>query len=252
MPACGEYAVLVQGFGVTLRDGERSFTLRIDDLRIRPGEAMGLTGASGSGKTLLLELLGLLREPYPGGGYSVNLETGDAVDLAACWRSRAGRRDLATLRGRLFGFIPQTGGLLPFLNVQQNVVLSQRINDISDPAHVQTLMTRLGLQSIARLTPAKLSIGQRQRVSIARALAHHPRFLIADEPTAALDPGNSAQAMALLFEVARDTGCAVIISSHDHDLLDGFSLRRHVLEPEPGHPRDHVVSRIRPATGVAA
>ncbi len=245
-------AIAVEGLGVTLSDDERSFCLRVDGLSIAPGEAVGLTGASGTGKTLLLELLGLLRPPDPGGCYRLAFDGAGAGDLTGHWQSRAGVYELAALRGRLFGFIPQTGGLLPFLSVAQNVALSQRINDAPDPDHAARLMERLGLEAIAGLHPAQLSIGQRQRVSIARALAHRPKILIADEPTAALDPENAAHAMALLFEAARETGCVAIISSHDHDLLGSFPLRRYVLELDSEQPPGTVVSRIVPAAEASA
>ncbi len=247
MSAPDQPAIVVEGLGVTLRDDERSFCLRVDELSIAPGEAVGLTGASGTGKTLLLELLGLLRPPDPGGRYRVGFDGAGPTELTGHWQSRAGVYEIAALRGRLFGFIPQTGGLLPFLSVAQNVALSQRINGAPDPDHAARLMERLGLEAIAGLHPAQLSIGQRQRVSIARALAHRPKILIADEPTAALDPENSAHAMSLLFEAAREAGCVVIISSHDHDLLGTFALRRYALQLDSDQPPGMVVSRIVPA-----
>jgi putative ABC transport system ATP-binding protein len=224
-------ALATEGIRVTLRDHGRVFTLDAGGLTVSPGDRIGLTGASGTGKTLLLELLGLLRRPDPGGRYLV-ADGGEVRDVAALWPHGAGT--IATLRGRLFGFVPQSGGLLPFLDVRQNVALSQRIAGKVDPAFVTTLIDRLGLGAVAAMRPAGLSIGQRQRVAIARALAHRPGFVIADEPTAALDPDAAAEAIALLFEAARDGGAAVIVSSHDIALLDRFPLRRYALTASAG------------------
>uniref|UniRef100_A4WZU4 ABC transporter domain-containing protein n=1 Tax=Cereibacter sphaeroides (strain ATCC 17025 / ATH 2.4.3) TaxID=349102 RepID=A4WZU4_CERS5 len=241
--------LLTRNLGVTLADGERRFTLRVPELALEPGEAAGLTGASGTGKTMLLELLGLLRRPEAGGRLLVGTGA-EARDLVPLWSARGGRSRLAAARGRLFGFVPQSGGLMPFLTVAQNVALGQRISGREDAARAAALIARLGLGPVAGLRPDRLSIGQRQRVSIARALAHGPRIVIADEPTAALDPEAAAEAMALLIGTAAATGAAVLVSSHDHDLLDRFALTRHRLVPEA---RDgHVVSTLRAGAEAAA
>ncbi|MBL3564450.1 ATP-binding cassette domain-containing protein [Rhodovulum sulfidophilum] len=236
-----EAALDIRDLGVSLSDGDRGFALRVPELRIAAGETAGLTGPSGTGKTLLLELLGLLRAPEPGGVYRLRPAEGPARDLAALWTGRGG---LAPLRGRLFGFVPQTGGLLPFLTLAENVALPQRICARPDPGLVTDLIARLGLGPVAGLRPERLSIGQRQRAAIARALAHRPRFVIADEPTAALDPENAAEAMSLLFETAARSGAAVIVSSHDLDLLKRFSLTRYRLEIDPDHAPGRPVSRL--------
>ncbi|MCB2135102.1 MAG: ATP-binding cassette domain-containing protein [Rhodobacteraceae bacterium] len=238
-----DLSLRAENLAVTLRDSERTFTLRIEALGVAPGEAVGLTGASGTGKTLLLELLGLLRQPDHGGRYLV--ADGDrSRDLAQLWLAPDGRAQVTRARGTLFGFVPQSGGLMPFLSVAENVALSQRIADRPDPEFAASLIAQLGLKPVARLMPAKLSIGQRQRVSIARALAHRPRFVIADEPTAALDPETAAAAMALLIGAAEATGTSVIISSHDLSLLDRFPLTRYALTAESTEGDPHVVSNL--------
>lgn len=224
-------ALRIADLSVTLQDGERRFTLQTGRLGIAAGQALGLSGGSGTGKTLLLEVLGLLRSPDPGGAFALVTQDRE-IDLTA----GSAQTEAAQLRGQYFGFVPQAGGLLPFLTVAENIALSQRIAGVSDTGWIDELIRRLGLQGLGGLTPSALSIGQRQRVSIARALAHRPVFVIADEPTAALDPEAAEAAMGLLIEAAEQGGSAVIVSSHDHALLDRFSMTRLHLALAPGGP----------------
>ena len=227
---------------IALQDGDRSFRLEIDSLTLVPGQAVALTGASGSGKTLMLELLGLLRAPGAGTRY----DWGAQVDLAALWRKGPRNGALAARRGAMFGFVPQSGGLLPFLTVRENIHLPQRLNHCEDAGWVATLIDRLGLEDVAQLHPAALSIGQRQRTAIARALAHRPPFVIADEPTAALDPDTADTVLQLLLDMASGQGCGVILSSHDAPRITRFGIPRLTLASKV-KGRD-VTSRLQAAT----
>ena len=228
---------------IALRDGDRAFRLDIPELDLPAGQAVALTGASGSGKTLVLELLGLLRAPDAGTDYSLKHENGGTTDLGALWAAGPRSVELAHTRGRVFGFVPQTGGLMPFLSVAENIALPQRIAEKPDPAWSAALLERLGLRDIRTMMPGALSIGQRQRTAIARALSHRPTFVIADEPTAALDPGSADAVLDLLLEIARDQGCGVILSSHDIDRMERFGIPRLGLVPEVS--RDgQIVSRL--------
>lgn len=233
----------IEALSVRAEDGDRTFGLEIDRFAISAGEAVGISGASGTGKTMFLELLGLLRRPDPGGGFLL-MPPGDVVDIAAMWRGPGTGPMAPALRGQHYGFVPQSGGLLPFLNVSENIALSQRIAGREDPAWQARLEGYLGIERLGKLHPSALSIGQRQRVAIARALSHRPDIVIADEPTAALDPENAAGAMTLLIEMAREGGAAVVISSHDLDLLDRFAMRHVRLELAPGGDPRHVRSRV--------
>ncbi|MCF6231877.1 MAG: ATP-binding cassette domain-containing protein [Rhodobacteraceae bacterium] len=216
--------ILTNGL-VTLQDGDRTFRLEIKALTLVPGRAVALTGASGSGKTLMLELLGLLRAPGPGTCYEWRAH-GALRDLAGLWQDGPRAAALAHQRGALFGFIPQSGGLLPFLSVTQNVELTQKINKCLDADWTADLIARLGLADVAHLSPGALSIGQRQRTAIARALAHRPPFVIADEPTAALDPESADTVLRLLLDIAATQNCGVILSSHDIARIDRFDIPR--------------------------
>jgi len=215
---------------IRLRDGDRAFALQIDRLELSAGQAVALTGASGSGKTLLLELLGLLRAPGAGTEYVWTDTQGQNHSLSALWAKGARNPELARMRGQVFGFVPQTGGLMPFLSVAENIAVPQQLNKCLDPDWSGELIARLGLKDVANLRPAALSIGQRQRTAIARSLAHRPPFVIADEPTAALDPDSADRVLDLFLETARAQGSGVILSSHDIDRIARFEIPRLSLQ----------------------
>lgn len=230
---------------IALSDGDREFRLEIDRLDLAPGQAVALSGTSGAGKTLMLELLGLLRAPGPGTRYGWE-QAGKTHDLAGLWAQGPRSGALARMRGALFGFVPQTGGLMPFLSVAENIALPQRVNGCLDGAWAGELTERLGLGAVAGLLPGALSIGQRQRTAIARSLAHRPPFVIADEPTAALDPDSADTVLELLLEVAAQQGSGVILSSHDVARIGRFGIDRLCLTTRTRGGQ--VVSRLEGAT----
>ncbi|WP_417935765.1 ABC transporter ATP-binding protein [Frigidibacter mobilis] len=202
-----------------------------DGLTITAGEMVAVTGESGSGKTMLLEALGLLRRPDPGSHYGI-VRVDGTVALAAAWDGPDAQAKLARLRRELFGFVPQSGGLLPFFDVTRNIALAQQLSGRSDRAYLTHLLQILGLFKLRHAMPDGLSIGERQRVAIARALAHRPLAVIADEPTAALDPYLSQEVMALFLSLAADQGTAVIVSTHNVDLVHNLGLRQLQMIPE--------------------
>ncbi len=215
---------------VSLTEGTRRFIMIADGFEIPAGEMVAVTGESGSGKTLLLETLGLLRRPDVGHDYRVE-GLDEQLSLSAAWDAPDAQAMLAGLRRDLFGFVPQSGGLLPFFDVTRNIAVAQQLVGRDNRAYIAQLLDRLGLQGVARAMPDSLSIGERQRVAIARALAHRPLIVIADEPTAALDPYLSQEVMALFLSMAKDQGAAVLISTHDVDLVQRFGLRRLHMTP---------------------
>ena len=211
---------------LALERGRNDQVFRIDlpKLEIFPGEVVAIVGPSGCGKSTLLETIGLLLEPRGVKQFLI-----DDVDISAsmAW-SRTKRETLwARIRQHGLGFVPQTGGLLPFLNVWQNICLPAQLSGVStvDPV-VHTLIRRLNLESLLRRMPRELSIGERQRVSFVRSLARRPTLLLADEPTAALDPGLAQELFTLIVEIATQERIATLIVTHEWDLVDRFNLPR--------------------------
>lgn len=205
------------------RPGEdRSFTLDIRAFTLRAGEALAVLGPSGCGKSTLLALVGLALAPSSAGRFALHRD-GRETALGPLWREDGGEA-LAALRACMFGYVLQAGGVLPFLTVRDNVALTQRLAGRPDAGRVAALLDRLGLGGLAGEWPGRLSVGQRQRVGIARALAHRPAFVIADEPTAALDPGNARGVVALLLELAAADGAALLLVSHDLALVTAAGI----------------------------
>ncbi|MGB0498442.1 MAG: ABC transporter ATP-binding protein [Rubricella sp.] len=209
-----------------LTEPGRSFRMDLPELDLGRGEVCVVTGPSGSGKTLLLETLGLLLRPVSGRYTIAAGEGGGVLDIPGIWNGPRAR--LAQVRGRVFGFVLQSGGLVPFLTTRENIALSQGVTGRPDEGFLDVLVEILGLSAVADARPARLSIGQRQRVAIGRALAHRPALVIADEPTSALDPALRKEVYAILQTLAEETGTAIVMSSHDADAaaLPGIRLFR--------------------------
>jgi len=191
-------------------------------LQIEAGEMVFLKGHSGAGKSTLLKLIARLESPSSGhiivSGRNIQYLT---------------TKQLPYYR-RLFGFICQNPQLLNNFTVAENVALPLQIASYHKKEilrRVHAALERVGLQHKANLIPLMLSEGERQRVGIARAVVHKPRFLLADEPTGNLDPALSLEIMKL-FERFNQVGVTVLIASHDHALLKQFKHR--VLELSEG------------------
>lgn len=201
------------------------FRLTVPSLDIGHGDMIGLVGPSGCGKSTLLDLLAMVLQPSSAERF-VFQPLGDANiwDIASIWGRRR-QNDLSELRKRHIGYILQTGGLLPFLSVRENIALSRELMDLPDDGTVGTLAGSLGIAGQLNKLPGRLSVGERQRVAIARALAHRPTVVIADEPTASLDPSAADTIMRLFLDLARRRGHTVIVASHDHSFVSRLGLR---------------------------
>lgn len=201
----------LRGVAKAYRGDAAPFALEVPEFDLAEGEALALAGPSGSGKSTLLMMLALAAPPDTAARFAFA-----GHDIARHWV--AGRRDaLADLRARRIGVVPQTGGLLPFLSVEGNIALTQRIAGVPDAARVRALAEELGIRAQLPKRPAALSVGQRQRVAIARALAHRPALVLADEPTASVHPALADAVLSLLKRECAAAGAALLVATHDPD-----------------------------------
>ncbi|HBS32231.1 MAG TPA: ABC transporter [Parvularcula sp.] len=195
--------------GVSRRYGELVI-LQPSDLVLRRGETVALLGPSGSGKSSLLHVAGLLERPSAGEVFVAGMATTGLDDAA---RTRLRRDHL--------GFVYQFHHLLPEFTALDNVALPQLIRGVARAAadaEAARLLTAMGLGERLTHQPGQLSGGEQQRTAIARALANHPRVLLADEPTGNLDPKTSERVFDALLEMVRAEGLSALIATHDHRL----------------------------------
>lgn len=211
------------------RHGEAPFALAVADWQVERGGRTALFGPSGCGKSTLLYLVaGALR--VDAGSLQV---VGQRLDGASERARRA-------FRVREVGFVLQDFPLVGYLDVLDNVLYPFRLNAslVLDATHREragTLLEELGLARKARSRPHELSQGERQRVAIARALVTDPSLLLADEPTAGLDPQQSQRVLDLLFEYC-ETGRTLLLVTHDPALLERFDSRLPVAELRSAAP----------------
>ena len=185
-------------------------------LEVAPGEQTLLTASSGAGKSTLLQLIAGLLDPQQG-----TVE----IDGQAIHALRGNARDL--FRGRSTGFIFQTFNLLHGFSALENVMAALMFSTIPRAEHrrrAADLLQHLGVERID--SPAdELSVGQQQRVAVARAVVCGPKLVLADEPTASLDPENSSIAIDLIQSACREAGAALLCVSHDPGMASKFARR---------------------------
>lgn len=185
----------------------RSDVLRGVSLDVASGDAVVVRGPNGSGKTTLLSILGGLDVPDRG---SVNLGGREISKLKESALSRVRLLDV--------GFVFQTHNLIEDLTVEENIALPLRLAKKRAEGRVAELLEAFGITRLAKRKPKEISVGESQRVAVARALANGPRVLLGDEPTASLDAKGTA-AVLEAFRLARTTfGAAIVITSHDADV----------------------------------
>ena len=209
--AAGGAALELAGVRRVFRQGGVELTV-LDgvDMALRPGELVALVGPSGAGKSTLLHLAGLLERPDAGEVRIGGEECGSLSDE---------RRTL--LRRATLGFVYQFHHLLPEFSALENVMLPQMIAGVPRGVareKAARLLTRVGLGERLTHRPARLSGGEQQRAAIVRALANDPKVLLADEPTGNLDHHTADTVMAALIDMARGSGLAGLIATHNPEV----------------------------------
>jgi putative ABC transport system ATP-binding protein len=179
------------------------------NMQIEAGEIIGIMGPSGSGKTTLLNILGLIDTPTHGEYYFDDKKI-----------SENNTRKLAIFRNRIFGFVLQDFALIERYTVTENIKIPLVYSDVPRKewtSKVKSVMDQVGISDKAKMLPSQISGGQRQRVAIARALVNEARFILADEPTGALDSKTGDEIMNI-FRNIRKGGTSIIIVTHDHHI----------------------------------
>jgi ABC-type lipoprotein export system ATPase subunit len=201
-------------------EGQRVEIVNVGAFALAGGEQLALRGESGSGKTTFLHLIAGILAADSG---RVQL---DGVEMTALSEPKRDR-----LRAAKLGYIFQTFNLLQGYTVLENVTLGMSFGPRgADRAHAREVLGRVGLGHRLDHFPPQLSTGQQQRVAVARALANRPKLVLADEPTGNLDRRNAHESLALIREVCREHGAALLLVSHDEDVLKEFEMRKDFTE----------------------
>ncbi len=179
---------------------------------VEAGEGVILAGKSGSGKTTLLNCIGTLESPDSG------IILCNGRDICAL-----SPRQRALFRRKEVGFVFQASNLLPWLTVAENLQFPLELNGIYGTAQrqrIEELLATFGLSGFEKALPGELSGGESQRIAFARAIAHAPALLLADEPTASLDSTTGRQLIELMFSLCRSRQTTLFIATHDQELLE--------------------------------
>lgn len=198
------------------RHGQTLTAFQCKAMRIEEGEYVAIVGQSGSGKTTLLSLLGGMLSPTAGR---------IVVDDVSLYDASVARR--SALRGEKMGFVFQSFNLIPYLSAVQNVQVPLSFSAL--PADIQEkraidLLGRLGLAERLQHKPSELSVGQQQRVALARTLVNDPRIILADEPTGNLDP-TSREVVLKTFDDCHQQGRTLVVVTHDPSVAERATRR---------------------------
>ncbi|MDR2461012.1 MAG: ABC transporter ATP-binding protein [Deltaproteobacteria bacterium] len=222
---------------IKTRPGGSGYRLMVSNLVIREGDRIALVGQSGSGKSTLLDMMAMVLMPdkMGKGGQFAWTGEGDYLDIWESW-NKGDEAAREKIRRTHLGYVLQSGGLFPFLNVRDNILLSAWLK--KDPRGkdldraVIRLVTILGIGHLLKKLPGNVSVGERQRVAVARAIIHNPSLILADEPTASLDPPTAQKVFELLLELSQ--GTALVLATHDEERAKkfGFKIHRIIVEDE--------------------
>ncbi|MFV2065829.1 MAG: ABC transporter ATP-binding protein [Pirellulales bacterium] len=193
-------------------DGTPLPVLDIPNFSMATGEQVVIRGRSGCGKTTLLHAIAGISRVDEG---RIVIDGTEVTRLPESGRDR--------FRARNIGYVFQTFNLLPGFSALENVLLGMTFTrQRPDPARARDLLGRVGLEDRMTHRPGALSVGEQQRVAVARALANHPRLLLADEPTANIDPRNQQQVIDLIRTSCRDEQIALLLVTHASDVAEQF------------------------------
>jgi putative ABC transport system ATP-binding protein len=231
-----------------IRQGGVGYKLVIDELAINPKERVALIGDSGSGKSTILDMMALVLKPdsaqelffRPGGGDKWE-------NLWKDWSTGRHSRFEVIRRSEL-GYVLQTGGLLPFLTVRDNIALPAGFKNgglsLKSSEYLGYLAGELKIGHLLKKYPTQISVGERQRCAIARALVHEPSLVLADEPTASLDPVTADMVFDLLLRLCED--CALVVSTHEHRRVVGTGFKVFRLAVGSGEAGGPIVAKVVP------
>ncbi len=193
-------------------NGDTLSILDVPRYEVGEAEQVALIGPSGCGKTTLLHIIAGITKPTSG---RVVLDGIEVTKYSESARDR--------IRADKLGYVFQTFNLLPGFNAIENVVLGMTFaKGKKDLKRAKELLDRVGLSHRASHRPGKMSVGEQQRVAVARALANRPKLLLADEPTANVDPRNQQQIVDLIRDTCRDEGIALLMVTHSRAVSDQF------------------------------
>lgn len=192
-------------------DGGTHVVVDVPEFSLAAQAQVALSGESGSGKTTFLNLIAGILAPDSG---SIKLNGQELAGLSESARDR--------VRATSIGYIFQTFNLLQGYTALENVLLGMSFGPGADREFAKALLKRVGLEAKLNHLPRQLSVGQQQRVAVARALANRPQLVLADEPTGNLDHANARDALTLIREACRENGAALLLVSHDRDVLGKF------------------------------
>ena len=209
--------------------------LDIQRFEVAKGEQVVLVGRSGGGKTTLLHIIAGITKPTSG---SVSIVGRETTTLSEAGRDR--------FRAANLGYVFQTFNLLPGFTAIENVLLGMTFGGGKrDPARAAKLLDRVGLSHRLKHKPGALSVGEQQRVAVARALVNAPRLLLADEPTANIDPRNQQAIIDLIRETCREESISLVLVTHSTEVAGQFDrvdrledLNRVLQTVETGHQKE--------------
>ena len=193
-------------------DGQRVDILDVPSMEIAAGEQAVLIGPSGCGKSTLLHVIAGIRKPDSG---KVRLDNVELTRFSEAGRDR--------IRADKLGYVFQTFNLLPGFSALENVMLGMTFaRQKRSPERAKKLLDRVGLSHRLGNKPGALSVGEQQRVAVARALANQPKLLLADEPTANVDPGHQKQIVDLIRETCNEENISLLMVTHSVDVAKQF------------------------------